>query len=74
MSSSVLQTCFILCLLLSFSFISESSRLPNTYFEQMLPKRFPTHSSAPSKRTNSVKASSSLVHTRKFSPSYDGKV
>ena len=37
---------------------SEAARVPTKYWEQMLPKKLPTPSSAPSKGTNSVASSS----------------
>ncbi|WOG99758.1 hypothetical protein DCAR_0519113 [Daucus carota subsp. sativus] len=43
----------ILCLL-AFIVSAQASRLPKASWEQMMPKKLPTPSSAPSKGTNSV--------------------
>ncbi|CAN1130410.1 hypothetical protein LINPERPRIM_LOCUS13211 [Linum perenne] len=65
------QHCILLITLLAVLVVmSESSRLPN--WEQMMPKKLPTPHSAPSKRTNSISASSSS--TDRYLPSSDGKV
>ncbi|KAK2659377.1 hypothetical protein Ddye_005910 [Dipteronia dyeriana] len=79
MLASWRQNC-ILCftLLLAFDVLmssSEASRFPKAYsFDQMLPKKLPTPSSAPSKGTNSVSTwSSTAVKTDKNLPSSDGK-
>lgn len=54
---------------------SEAARLPREYWEQMLPKKLPTPSSAPSKGTNSVAPSSSkAVKVDGNLPAKDGKV
>ncbi|CAN0827158.1 hypothetical protein LINGRAPRIM_LOCUS2501 [Linum grandiflorum] len=60
----------ILLLLALLVVVSESSRLPN--WEQMLPKKLPKPTSAPSRGTNSVTVSSSS--TDRYLPSSDGKV
>ncbi|KAL5776809.1 hypothetical protein ACOSP7_009735 [Xanthoceras sorbifolium] len=79
MLTSWRQNCFLcFILLLAFSVLSssEASRLPKAYnWEQMLPKKLPTPSSAPSKGTNSVSTSSSMaVKKDQNLPSSDGKV
>ncbi|EYU32478.1 hypothetical protein MIMGU_mgv1a015916mg [Erythranthe guttata] len=54
--------------------MSEATRLPNAYlFEQMLPKKLPVPSSAPSRGTNSVSTSSRSVEVDRELPSSDGK-
>ncbi|KAK8510585.1 hypothetical protein V6N13_110092 [Hibiscus sabdariffa] len=64
----------LLFTLLAFIVISESSRLPKEYWEQMLPKKLPTPSSSPSKGTNSLKTSTpKTVKTDVTMPSSDGK-
>ncbi|KAL8059555.1 hypothetical protein ABFX02_03G095400 [Erythranthe guttata] len=74
MSDTWRQKCLFLSLL-ALILISEASRLPNAYsFEQMLPKKLPVPSSAPSKGTNSVTASSKSVEIDRNLPSSDGKV
>lgn len=50
---------------------SEASRLPN--WEQMLPKKLPARSSAPSRGTNSVATEAVEIDRTKL-PSSDGKV
>ncbi|KAG4958467.1 hypothetical protein JHK87_035100 [Glycine soja] len=64
------------CLLLSllaFVVLSEGSRLPKEYWEQMMPKKLPSPSSSPSKGTNSV-LPSSLSNTKNDGlPTSDGK-
>ncbi|OMO73365.1 glutamate-gated kainate-type ion channel receptor subunit GluR5 [Corchorus capsularis] len=61
--------------LLTFILLSEASRLPKAYFEQMLPKKLPTPSSSPSKGTNSLTTSTSkAVKTDTSHLSSDGKV
>ncbi|KAH6782602.1 hypothetical protein C2S53_012026 [Perilla frutescens var. hirtella] len=67
------------CLVLSFLalvFVSEASRLPKAYnWEQMLPKKLPTPSSAPSRGTNSATDSyKALEMDDQKLPSSDGKV
>ncbi|KAK1555717.1 hypothetical protein Q3G72_030463 [Acer saccharum] len=80
MLASWRQNCFLcFTLLLAFDVLissSEASRLPKAYsFDQMLPKKLPTPSSAPSKGTNSVSTSTSTaVKTDKNLPSSDGKI
>ncbi|GMI89555.1 hypothetical protein HRI_002624800 [Hibiscus trionum] len=65
----------LLFTLLAFIVLSESSRLPKEYWEQMLPKKLPTPSSSPSKGTNSVKTSTSKAAKIDVNmPSSDGKV
>ncbi|OMO71238.1 hypothetical protein COLO4_28339 [Corchorus olitorius] len=65
----------LLFTLLTFILLSEASRLPKAYFEQMLPKKLPTPSSSPSKGTNSLTTSTSkAVKTYTSHPSSDGKV
>lgn len=63
-------------ILLSASSSSEASRaLPKDCWEQMLPKKLPTPSSAPSKGTNSAtKSSSKAFEACRSLPSSDGKV
>ncbi|PON40708.1 hypothetical protein PanWU01x14_295010 [Parasponia andersonii] len=62
--------------LIAFILLSEASRLPKEYFEQMLPKKLPSPSSSPSKGTNSVTTSSSsnALKADRNLPSSDGKV
>ncbi|KAL8481915.1 hypothetical protein ACS0TY_027615 [Phlomoides rotata] len=73
MSESWTRKCLILSFLALF-FISEASRLPKAYnWEQMLPKKLPTPSSAPSRGTNSVTQSSNATKTDQKLPSSDGK-
>ncbi|KAJ7959216.1 Glutamate-gated kainate-type ion channel receptor subunit GluR5 [Quillaja saponaria] len=68
------QKCLVLTLL-AFIVLSESSRLPKSYWEQMLPKKLPSPSSSPSRGTNSVTTSSSTaLKTDRNLPSSDGKV
>ncbi|KAK9757489.1 hypothetical protein RND81_01G165700 [Saponaria officinalis] len=75
MSSNFVQKFLILSLLLSFGLLSESARLPKSTWEQMLPKKFPAHSSAPSKGINSVHSSvSATAQIQAALPSSDGKV
>ncbi|KAK3043645.1 hypothetical protein RJ639_000061 [Escallonia herrerae] len=54
--------------------LSEASRSPKSYWEQMLPKKFPTPSSSPSKGTNSVTTSSTTVEINQNILSSDGKI
>ncbi|KAE9603957.1 hypothetical protein Lalb_Chr11g0066261 [Lupinus albus] len=66
---------FLLFTLLAFVVISEGSRLiPKEYFEQMLPKKLPSHSSSPSKGTNSVFTTPSTTSKTNSLPSSDRKV
>lgn len=74
MSVSWRHKCLVLSLL-ALVFVSEGTRLPKAYnWEQMLPKKLPTPSSAPSRGTNSVTASSKAVKMDQKLPSSDGKV
>ncbi|KAL2467797.1 Uncharacterized protein Fot_51322 [Forsythia ovata] len=73
MSSSWSYKCLILSFL-ALIFISEASRLPKVHWDQMLPKKLPSPSSAPSKGTNSVTTSSKAVETERNLLSSDGKV
>ncbi|KAK3008874.1 hypothetical protein RJ639_014830 [Escallonia herrerae] len=72
MSCSLKQMCLLLSLL-AFIVLSEASRSPKSYWEQMLPKKFPTPSSSPSKGTNSVTTSSTTVEINQNILSSDGK-
>ncbi|XP_062160278.1 uncharacterized protein LOC133867495 [Alnus glutinosa] len=65
----------LLFTLLAFLLLSEASRLPKEYWEQMLPKKLPSPSSAPSKGTNSLTTSSSSTawKANRDLPSSDGK-
>lgn len=66
------------CLLLSFLalvLVAESSRLSNAHiWEQMLPKKLPSPSSAPSRGTNSATTSLKTEETDQRLPSEGGKV
>ncbi|KAL1533554.1 hypothetical protein AAHA92_33425 [Salvia divinorum] len=74
MSVSWRQKCLVLSLL-ALVFMSEASRSPKAFsWEQMLPKKLPTPSSAPSKGTNSVSVSFQAVEMDQKLPSSDGKV
>ncbi|KAL4596049.1 hypothetical protein ACB092_12G136100 [Castanea dentata] len=65
----------LLFTLLAFIVLSEASRLPKEYWEQMLPKKLPCPSSSPSKGTNSLsKSSSKAFKANRNLPSSDGKV
>ncbi|KAG4954432.1 hypothetical protein JHK87_040026 [Glycine soja] len=64
----------LLLTLLAFVVLSEESRLPKEYWEQMMPKKLPSPSSSPSKGTNSVSPSSSLTTKNDGLPMSDGKV
>jgi len=64
----------LLLTLLAFVVLSEGSRLPKEYWEQMMPKKLPSPSSSPSKGTNSVSPSSSLTTKNDGLPMSDGKV
>ncbi|KAJ0615192.1 hypothetical protein HanIR_Chr02g0071221 [Helianthus annuus] len=61
-----------------FTFLAFSvatSRFPKEVsWEQMLPKKFPTPSSAPSKGTNALTNSDTTVEPARSLPSADGKV
>ncbi|KAL7262984.1 hypothetical protein ACSBR1_001196 [Camellia fascicularis] len=73
MSGSWRHKCLLLSLL-AFIVLSEASRLPKGYWEQMMPKKLPTPKSSPSKGTNSVTMSSSTaIETDQNRPSSDGK-
>ncbi|CAL1362669.1 unnamed protein product [Linum trigynum] len=81
MSVSWRQKCCLIfiTLLAVLVAVSEASRLPKPYsWEQMLPKKLPTPSSAPSKGTNSITtaSSSSMVKKDRYAvvSSSDGKV
>ncbi|KAL3504318.1 hypothetical protein ACH5RR_034159 [Cinchona calisaya] len=68
--------CFLLSFLLSLILISsEASRLPKDMWEQMLPKKLPTPSSAPSKGSNFVATSSTDIQNPRKLPNScdDGK-
>ncbi|KAK7311498.1 hypothetical protein RJT34_09688 [Clitoria ternatea] len=66
---------FLFLSLLALVVLSEGSRLPKDYWEQMLPKKLPSPSSSPSRGTNSVFATSSTTfQTNHTLPSSDGKV
>ena len=74
MSVSLRQKCLVLSLL-ALVLMSEASRSTKAFsWEQMLPKKLPTPSSAPSKGTNSVAVSSKGVEMDQKLPSSDGKV
>nr|GLL47905.1 hypothetical protein DCAR_016721 [Ipomoea trifida] len=65
---------FLFLLLLSYIAISEGSRLmPKASWDQMLPKKLPSPSSAPSRGTNSVSSSfkSVKIMDQKLRPSSD---
>ncbi|KAK8366639.1 hypothetical protein V6Z12_A02G132800 [Gossypium hirsutum] len=67
--------CLLILFLLAFILLSEASRSPKVYWEQMLPKKLPAPSSSPSKGTNSVTMSTSkAVKPDRSLPSSDGKV
>uniref|UniRef100_A0A7N0TZQ9 Uncharacterized protein n=1 Tax=Kalanchoe fedtschenkoi TaxID=63787 RepID=A0A7N0TZQ9_KALFE len=71
------QNCFLIFFLLAFIFLtSDAARLPKDYWRQMLPKKFPSLTSAPSRGTNSASVSSvsPFTETQRFSPSSGGKV
>ncbi|KAF7816779.1 glutamate-gated kainate-type ion channel receptor subunit GluR5 [Senna tora] len=60
--------------LLAFVVLSEGTRLPKEYWEQMLPKKLPSPSSSPSRGTNSASTMSSTTLRTDSLPSSDGKV
>ncbi|QCD99787.1 hypothetical protein DEO72_LG7g1073 [Vigna unguiculata] len=64
----------LLFTLLAILVLSQGSRLPKEYWEQMLPKKLPSPSSSPSKGTNSVTPSSSSTMQNYALPTSDGKV
>ncbi|KAE9608938.1 hypothetical protein Lalb_Chr08g0240971 [Lupinus albus] len=64
---------FLLFTLLAFVILSQGSRLPKEYWDQMLPKKLPSPSSSPSKGTNSVFTMSSATSKTNALPSSDGK-
>ncbi|KAL9331006.1 hypothetical protein ACSQ67_000616 [Phaseolus vulgaris] len=72
MKGSWRHQCLLLTLL-AFVILSEGSRLPKEYWEQMLPKKLPSPSSSPSKGTNSVTPSSSSTAESDGLPTSDGK-
>ncbi|KAL9286050.1 hypothetical protein AtNW77_Chr4g0281091 [Arabidopsis thaliana] len=79
MTSFVLcrQMCLFLAIFSFLVLVSEASRFPQVHWEQMLPKKLPVPSSAPSKGTNSVSkfSSTSSLNTNSFSSfTSDGKV
>jgi len=65
---------FLFFILLTSVVVSQGSRFPKNYWEQMLPKKLPSPSSSPSKGTNSVPSSSSTTWKKDSIPSSDGKV
>ncbi|KAJ0926132.1 hypothetical protein HanRHA438_Chr04g0167531 [Helianthus annuus] len=68
---------FLLITIITFLAFSEAtSRFPKEVkWEQMLPKKFPTPSSAPSRGTNSESTADTMtVETARSLPSADGKV
>lgn len=73
MKGSWKHQCLLLTLL-AIVVLSEGSRLPKEYWEQMLPKKLPSPSSSPSKGTNSVTPSSSSTMENHALPTSDGKV
>ncbi|CAL0307879.1 unnamed protein product [Lupinus luteus] len=64
----------LLLALLAFVVLSEGSRLPKAYWEQMMPKKLPSPPSSPSRGTNSVSTSSSATLKTDNLPSSDGKI
>ncbi|GMN56444.1 hypothetical protein TIFTF001_025561 [Ficus carica] len=76
MSVSWRHKCLLLTLILALVLISEASRLPKDYWEQMLPKKLPSPHSSPSKGTNSASIASSpkAVKVDTNLPFSDGKV
>ncbi|CAJ1971959.1 unnamed protein product [Sphenostylis stenocarpa] len=72
MKGSWRHQCLLLTLL-AFVLLSEGSRLPKEYWEQMLPKKLPSPSSSPSKGTNAVSPSSSSTTKNDGLPTSDGK-
>ncbi|KAK7385088.1 hypothetical protein VNO78_30795 [Psophocarpus tetragonolobus] len=69
---SLRHQCLLLTLL-AFVVLSEGSRVPKEYWEQMLPKKLPSPSSSPSRGTNSVSPSSSSTTENDGLPTSDGK-
>ncbi|KAG9149160.1 hypothetical protein Leryth_003158 [Lithospermum erythrorhizon] len=69
-----MQKCLILISLISLIAISEASRLTKVHWDQMLPKKLPTPSSAPSRGTNHQTSSSSNEETQRLLPSSNGKL
>ncbi|KAI3685737.1 hypothetical protein L6452_34995 [Arctium lappa] len=67
---------FLLLTIVTFLAFSEAtSRFPKEIsWEQMLPKKLPTPSSAPSRGTNSVRSSETTMEAKQSLPSGDGKV
>ncbi|KAI6689483.1 hypothetical protein NL676_026311 [Syzygium grande] len=75
-SSCNMHKCLLLAMitLVAFTVASEASRVPKKYWEQMLPKKFPTPTSSPSRGTNSVSASAFVaVKINQAHPSSGGK-
>ncbi|KAL8225688.1 hypothetical protein R6Q57_018245 [Mikania cordata] len=65
----------VLCFITSLAFSEATSRFPKDIsWEQMMPKKFPSPSSAPSKGTNSLTNSHTTLEAVKILPSDDGKV
>ncbi|GJT99410.1 hypothetical protein Tco_1109749 [Tanacetum coccineum] len=66
----------LLLSIITFLALSEAtSRFPKEVsWEQMLPKKLPTPSSAPSRGTNTVTSSHTTAETERSLPSADGKV
>lgn len=76
MVGSLRHKLLLLTVVITFLVFSEAtSRFPKEVkWEQMLPKKFPTPSSAPSRGTNSVTNSDTAVETARRVPAADGKV
>ncbi|KAK4391019.1 hypothetical protein Sango_2165200 [Sesamum angolense] len=76
MSGSCRHNCLIILSFLALIFVSEAARLPKAVrWEQMLPKKLPTPSSAPSRGTNSVTMSTKAMEMdQKKLPSSNGNV
>ncbi|KAI4337880.1 hypothetical protein L6164_016247 [Bauhinia variegata] len=67
------QKC-LLFTLLAFVALSEGSRLPKEFWEQMLPKKLPSPSSSPSRGTNHMPSTSSTTVKTDTLPTSDGKL
>ncbi|CAK9326097.1 unnamed protein product [Citrullus colocynthis] len=66
---------FLTLVLTLASVSSDAARVPRAYWEQMLPKKLPSPSSAPSKGTNSITPSSSkAMEVSRNLPTKDGNV
>ncbi|TYK23265.1 glutamate-gated kainate-type ion channel receptor subunit GluR5 [Cucumis melo var. makuwa] len=66
---------FLTLILALTSISSDAARVPTPYWEQMLPKKLPSPSSAPSKGTNTVAPSSSKpMKVNGNLPAKDGNV